>query len=444
MHKMAAAARWLFLGTLVYAPWAYGCTRPWTISVLNVLLASVVALWLAGSLLERRLPQVPLLAVATSGSLLALGWLMALNAHYFYDPELLQFVPVSSPVASAPGATDGPAAREMMLRVTTLIGAFLFAIDLFQERIWRRRFAWTVVVTGASLIALGLMQRILGAPMIFWGPSRDTMHFFATYLYHGNAGAFINLVLPLMALWTLRSFREPGQHGARAVCVPALLITIAGAFVNVSKAAMSITFGLLVVIALLQLPRFWQLLAERNGARMLLGLVFVAGALTVLVFAGGWEVGWNRWANLPKILRDNPRDVAVAVAWKMSADAGWFGFGPGTFPAAFPHYTGEAGQRIGGVWRYLHQDYLQTVIEWGRLGAAAWGLLIFGGTGLALWHGTKKGAPLSEARPLYLAAALALAATALHALVDFPFQIASLQLYILSFAALGWSTWFRR
>ncbi len=331
----------------------------------------------------------------------------------------------------------------MMLRITALFGAFLFAIDFFQAKIWRRRFAWTVLVTGASVIALGLVQRICRAPMIFWGESRETQHFFATYFYHGNAGSFINLVLPLITLWTLRLFRERDRHAARALCVPALLITIAGAFVNVSKAAMSITLGLLLVLALLQLPRVWPQLTERHWTRLLLGGILLALAVSVLIFAGGWEVSWARWANLPKILRDNPRDLALAVGWKMSADSGWFGFGPGTFSLAFPHYSGETGKRIAGVWRYLHQDYLQTLIEWGRIGAAAWAVLIFGGAGLAAWHGSKKNAPLSEARPLYLAAALAIAATALHALVDFPFQIASLQLYVMTFAALGWSTWFR-
>src|SRR5437667_65055 len=144
MHGFPAAPRWLFLATLVYAPWAYGCTRPWTVAVLNGLLAAVIVLWLAACVIERRWPRVPAMCLAASGVLLAQGWFMAWNAHQFYDPELFAFVPVAAPMPLAPGAIDGPAARQMMMRVTALLGGLLFAADLFLERLWRRRFAWTV------------------------------------------------------------------------------------------------------------------------------------------------------------------------------------------------------------------------------------------------------------------------------------------------------------
>jgi hypothetical protein len=376
--------------------------------------------------------------------LLAQGWFMVWNARHVYDPELFEFAPIAAPLAAGPGAIDGGTAWSMMVRVSALLGALLFAVDLFQERLWRRRFAWTVFVAGTSVVSFGLVQRILGAPMIFWGEARGTQHFFATYLYHGNAGSFINLVLPLVVFWTLRLFREHNQHLTKAICLPALLLTAAGAFVNVSKAAMVITLGLLVAISLLQLPTLRAEIAAGGGGRVTLGVSLGIAALAVLLLAGDWEMAWNRWARLPEILRNNPREIAVEAAAKMLGDSGWWGLGPGTFSIAFPHYTGDAGARIAGVWRYLHQDYLQTLVEWGWLGAAAWGILIFGGAVLAAWHGMKEGAPLSEARPLYLAAALGLGATALHARVDFPFQIASLQLYVITFAALGWSAWFRR
>jgi len=444
MYYFLAVPRWLFLAILVYAPWAYGSTRPWTITLLNALLALVVILWGATCAVERRRPLIPLPCTLACGGLLALGWFMAWNAHQIYDTELYQFVPISSTFPLAPGAIDGPAAREMMLRISALIGAFLFAVDFLQEKRWRRRFAWTILAAGSSLVAFGLVERILSAPMIFWETGRETQHFFATYFYHGNAGSFINLVLPLAALWTLRVFRERGRHLARALCLPAFLLVTAGAFVNVSKAAMAITVGLLLVLGLLQLPELWHGTAERKWSRAILGGLLMVAALFALVAAGGWETAFQRWMRLPAILRDNPREIVVGIGWKMAADSGWFGFGPGTFPVAFPHYTGEFGKRIGGIWHFLHQDYLQTLIEWGRAGSALWAVLIFGGAGLAAWHGLKKSPRLSEARPLYLAAALGIGATAVHATVDFPFQIASLQLYVITFSALGWSSWFRR
>ena len=60
-------------------------------------------------------------------------------------------------------------------------------------------------------------------------------------------------------------------------------------------------------------------------------------------------------------------------------DSGAWGFGPGNFKITFPHYTGYLGDRIRGVWRFFHEDYLQTLIEWGWVGASVWALVFLGG-----------------------------------------------------------------
>src|SRR6476620_8234025 len=75
--------RWLFLATLIYAPWAYGCTTSATIAVLNSLLAIVLVGWLAGCAVVRRAPSVPRLLLAIVIALLLLGWWMVLTAYSF-------------------------------------------------------------------------------------------------------------------------------------------------------------------------------------------------------------------------------------------------------------------------------------------------------------------------------------------------------------------------
>src|ERR1043165_7408865 len=45
---LVTTPRWLLLAALIYAPWAYGGTRPWTVDVLNLVLGAIMILWLMG------------------------------------------------------------------------------------------------------------------------------------------------------------------------------------------------------------------------------------------------------------------------------------------------------------------------------------------------------------------------------------------------------------
>src|SRR5204862_2733230 len=88
-------------------------------------------------------------------------------------------------------------------------------------------------------------------------------------------------------------------------------------------------------------------------------------------------------------------------------------------------------------------DYLQTILEWGWLGSALWGLFFFSGIAVAVRNLLKPGKAVKwrpRYRVLLPVTILALLGIALHALVDFPFQIASLQLYVAVYLGICWGT----
>jgi O-Antigen ligase. len=78
------------------------------------------------------------------------------------------------------------------------------------------------------------------------------------------------------------------------------------------------------------------------------------------------------------------RWLAYRAGFRAMGNASFFGFGPGTFRVIFPYYTAGLGPDIEGIWRFLHEDYLQTLLEWGWLGGVLWGLLFFGGIVVAI------------------------------------------------------------
>ena len=50
--------RWLLLAVIVYAPWAFGCTRWWAKTLLIQSLLAITLLWLCSLFLRRRWPRV--------------------------------------------------------------------------------------------------------------------------------------------------------------------------------------------------------------------------------------------------------------------------------------------------------------------------------------------------------------------------------------------------
>jgi len=123
------------------------------------------------------------------------------------------------------------------------------------------------------------------------------------------------------------------------------------------------------------------------------------------------------------------------------------------------------------VWRFLHEDYLQTLMEWGWAGGMFWALVFFGGIATGIQNlrrqeklrraakintrgyefnpgsekivrsqkpGTWEWTP--RQRLLLWLSVLSLTGVAAHALVDFPLQISSIQLYAATLLGTCWGS----
>ena len=433
LRLLTNAPRCLLLGSLIYAPWAFGCTRPWTIDALNALLGATLGLWLVDCAVRRVLPRVHPVCLACAALILLQGWWMCFNARWLFDPEAFRFVPVVPWWSAGPGTVDRAVSLAMMLRVSALLGVVCLVNDLSRDPEWRRRLWWVITLAGTSVVLLGLLQKVAGAPLVSFEDERGGSLYFATYFYHGNAGAFINLVLPLAVLLAAVESRKAAK--AHVFLIPCAATCVAGAFANTSRAAEGVTLLLLGVLAV-RLCRVWrrELQMIPRKAAVISGVV----ALAVLLALAVGTLPVARWAQLSgQMNAENPRWVSMQVLMRMLPDADAWGFGPGTFAITFPHYTRELGASIRGIWLFAHEDYLQTLIEWGWVGAGVWAVLCFGGLMRCFLFCRRK--RFTESALLF-GSGLALAGVALHALVDFPLQIASLQLYAAVYLGLGWGS----
>jgi hypothetical protein len=442
------ASRWIFFAALVYAPWAYGATTSASINMTNCVLLVALVLWGAELLTSGRRPQLPPVLLILASALVCMGGWMALNAKSVYDPEFSLFVPLRNFASPLTGSVDYANSAAWMVRGALLLGTMLFVSDVSQSSRWLLRLWYVIGLVGGSIAFLGLLQKATGAQMIFWQPPPPpefgVTTFFATYFYHGNAGAFLNLVWPLSAGLVIRSFTSQSRPGMRAQWTIVFIITIAGVLANTSRMAQVVALVLLVVIGLHFGPGLLRRLPGAQKSVAIAGALALIFALIALAQASHLEQPLTRWQSVSEQIPTDARWQASRVALGALPGVGFFGFGPGTFRVVFPGYNIGSGHAVAGNWRFLHEDYLQTVLEWGWLGASLWAMLFFGGiaVGIFSYHRYAMRDWMPRRRVMQPLAVIALAGGAMHALIDFPFQIESIQLYVATYLGVCWGSSF--
>ena len=431
-------ARWLLLASIVLSAWLFGGTRDWTIEVIRWLLLAMTALFVVGLSLRCRWPRVPWLVAVPSMFLLLQGWFMVWNASRRFIPEVQLFVDAVQRLPGWPGFWDAGLTRPSILLMTGLIGALWVTCDLAANRQWRNRVWITIAATGLSMMLLGLAQRFTDAPGIFWNPYRYVGEtFFATFRYHANAGAYINLVLPFIVALAVRAFYREGAEKSRVFWTLASFVTAACGFINVSRAANLVCALLLIgMTAWIAAARLRTLRTRRILAfgSIMVGLV-AASALMALSFGIDRTVG--RWERVGFWDQERALNYELLVSDFIPA-AGWWGYGPGTFEPIFNPKRSTIGRQPQGIWAQAHCDILQTPVDYGWAGAAAWTILLGGALVSAALGARRRGRKPDETEILSMACAFALAGVSLHAFVDFPLQISSLQLYTVVIAGVAW------
>ena len=450
-HIVRSASRWIFFGALVYAPWAYGGTTSESIQITNWVLLGALVFWAIELLLSKRMPQFPRLLLFLTVALICVGGWMVFNARSVYDADFAVFVPLDNFAPAVTGSVDYPISAAWMIRGALLIGIILFVADLSQSSRWLLRLWYVIGLAGGSIALLGLLQKATGADMIFWRPQTAwplrINTFFATYYYHGNAGAFLNLIWPLSFGLVIRSFARESHPWMRAMWTSVFLITMAAVLANTSRMAQLVALLLLVAICVQFGPTLLRKLSGGKGVAVV-GALAIGLALIAFAQASHFEQALKRWRSETEHIPNDARWQVSRVAVRALPHAGLFGFGPGTFRVVFPTYNRTGSDQVLGTWRFLHEDYLQTLLEWGWVGGILWALLFFGGITVSIRsykeHARREWTPRRRVlQPLVITA---LIGVALNALVDFPGQIESIQLYVATYLGLCWgsSLWHER
>jgi O-antigen ligase len=254
-----------------------------------------------------------------------------------------------------------------------------------------------------------------------------------TYVNPNSFAGFIEMVLPLALAYTAMS---RFSATVKVVLGYSALVMMAGVVVSQSRGglmAVGVSLAVFCVVLIFQ-PEYWK-----RGAAALAVLV-VAGVILMQQF-GSVE---DRFAE-GLIDKGHGRDFYWTAAEQIFQSHMWLGAGPGSFRYLYPTMANIYGQ---GTPMNAHNDYLNTLCEWGLAGfgivMAAVGLL-FAGV-FRVWPFVRRGmsdigSKNSSRAAFVLGASLGVLSILIHSVVDFNMQIPANAVTAITLMALLTAHW---
>ncbi|MCX6894636.1 MAG: O-antigen ligase family protein [Verrucomicrobia bacterium] len=310
-----------------------------------------------------------------------------------------------------------------------LVYALIFFVVLHNLRRpeTARLIAFTLVLLAMAISFYALCQFLTHSDRVwnFISPYRGRAG--GTFICPKHFAGFLEMLLPLALAGVLVARQKPAL---KILLGYAALVMVAGLAVTLSRGGWLAAGGALAVFFAVL---FWQ---RRFRLPLLLGAVTLAAVAGVCY--------WNSPAiqlRAQRMFSAQPEAKAIEnirfELWKPARQIWrenfWFGAGPGHFDVRYREFRPQNVQMRA---EHVHNDYLETLADWGVAGAAlaaAAGALLGYGV-VKTWRARRDGASNDSA--FLLGAATGLFALLLHSAVDFNLHVPANALLAASLMAL--------
>ena len=389
----------LVVAILVFGPLALGAVRASEFLVLQALTLGVMLLWLGRIWIN---PRAHLLWPPVSWGVLAFA-LYAIGRYCFADIEYV--------------------AREELVRV--LLYAFLFfaCVNNLYRQESVRIVVFALIFLAMAEASYAMYQFITDSPRVwhFTRPEGYWQRGSGTYICPNNLAGFLEMLLPLGVAYTVMA---RASAVAKVLLAYATLAIAVGIVVSVSRAGwVSAAFGLAFMLGLvLRHGRNWLAMAAIVGVVLGAGVWFYSKSIYMQTRLG------NGSQPLAAMKNDLRFGTSLA-AWRMWKDHLWFGVGPAHYEHRFRAYR-DAKWWMQGRPVWAHNDYLNTLADWGLVGGALVALTIFTLAGLLVWHwkslcraGPEAGRRSTGPSCFVIGASAGLIALLVHSIADFNMHI---------------------
>lgn len=402
----------LVLGLLIFGPLAYGAVRTLEFALVQALVLVVVLLWILRLWLHPR----PVFFWPP------ICW--AVLAFVVYAIVRYRIAPIEY------------VARLELTKILTYAFLFLAIINNLSRQESTQIISLALITLAAALSMFAVFQFITHYDRI-WTMTKPEGYISrgsGTFINPNNFAGFLEMILPCALAYTLIG---RFSHASKVVLGYASLAIIVGIGVTLSRGGWIATALMLGVFSLvLLLQRDFRLRSTVVMAVLLLaGIAFVAKA----------HQSQKRFEQLVTAVKQNEKlKDDRFLYWKTAAQIWreniWLGAGPAHYDYRFPQYRPADLQ---GVPQYVHNDYLNTLADFGLIGLAlvlSFIFLFYMGV-FKTWRFVQRspndlGTKSSNKAAFVLGGSLGALALIFHSFVDFNMQIPANAILALTLIAL--------
>lgn len=317
------------------------------------------------------------------------------------------------------------ATRQSVLLVMAAAGVLLGVTSLIRHKWQQRSLIMIMVIVGALIATYGLVQYVRGIDEV-WGFARAEQYRGRASGTYGCPNHFAGLMEMLWPFALAVVLLSDWSWSAKLASAYSIVAMFGGILFSMSRGSwLSTVVGLFF---------FFFLAVETRLAKLRVFLLLAIGIAVVGIMT------WSQSDKLQERIKESNFDdqsfVARVMMWE-SAFEGFkehpvLGWGPFTYHWMHTHYRNPKLQRGP---RYVHNDYLQLLSEYGLAGAALFGAFV-----VLIWRLLirvyRKTAVYNE-RALAAAAMTALFIHHIHGIFDFNMQIPANALVMMALVGLS-------
>lgn len=392
---MRSPAYILFLGTLFFAPLAFGSVETWSIGLVEALVFLTTLVYC----IEARHKSHPVLKVP--------GFLPLILLLFFM---WLQLVPLPSTIVSfiAPGiyrayapildlqessqwiplTVNQKSTLLEALRITSYAFFYILTVQLLSRKELLTKTVKIVAGLATAIAFLAILQKFTSPDTIYWfRPAPENASPVGPWVYRNHYAGFMELVFPLVLalfFYYKPQFSDKQSFRSRTVSILSspgsniqfflgfsVVLILTSIFIGLSRGG--------IIAATLALFFFLILFTKKSNNTGSIFPLLIVGAILLTVTWFGWDPILERfnatttgdgsitegrlplWVNLAPLLKDF-----------LFTGSGW-----GTFIHTFPQYSNFP---TSDVFDHAHNDYLELITDGGLIGfllAACFVITIF-------------------------------------------------------------------